>query len=1102
MIADHALIGSRYQLLDLLGRGGMGSVHRALDRLTGQQVALKQVEVAVNELAFITRVTHPALDPHLALANEFQALATLRHPNIIHVLDYGFGPGKQPYFTMTLLDRPRDVLEAGVGRPIREQVQLAVQMLQALAYIHRRGLLHRDLKPTNVLVSGKNHVYVLDFGLARDHDADDGGSGGLAGTLPYLAPEVLTREQHSVQSDLYALGVILYEMLAGFYPFQADSITEMIGHILTKPVDYTRIAHAGVLHDIVMRLMLRSPDDRYDSADAVIDSLREAYDLPVESLEIRESYLQAATFVGREREFGQLFDSLNGMLERRSSAINDTGTRIGAGWLIGGESGVGKSRLVDEVRTRAMLSGALTLRGQAVSDGGLAYQLWRDVVRRLLLIAPVSDEDAALLRMLVPDIASLLNRDVPPEPVLDQQTTQRQLMLSVSRMFRSVLERMPVVLILEDLQWASESLAMLREIAPLTFDYPLLAIGTYRNDERPNLPAELPNMEPLPLARLSADEIARLSASMLGTAGQRHEVIDLINRETEGNCFFVVEVVRALAQEAGRLSEIGRVTLPPQIFSGGIRRIVEYRLSRVPLWARPLLDLAAIYGRRIDGAVLRRAAPQINYDEWLTACINAAVFDAADGEYRFAHDKLREGLLAALPDAQRPDLFRRVAEAIEAVHGDSSAEFAYQLVGLWQVAGDPAREGHYAFLAAKEAYRVEDHLRARQFYQRALALNVHERDANPARMLADLYFGIGRASYGISDYDAVYAWQQRALEQYRLAGDRRGEANVLFALGEVNIRQTRHAEGKALTEQARAIFESLGDAKQVAYCDMSLSIIMAEMGDLRSSLALRLKNFEIMKASGDRLALARALNNLAATYDLLGEHELAMKHYMDCLTLRRELNDRVGTAYTLRNMAGLLTDQKRYAEAHMMFQEALQRLRAIGEKLSIANVLQGMGELAHRRQRYDDAREALLESLALCREANITGGIRFALRSLAELSVDEGKLAAAYDYQRQLIATTKLTDVIHWRADALMIAARIAEAENRPARAAELVAAVRALRERDGLSLTLNDEILDRCRARLDPLAYAAALTAGVEAGVAALFAQIDAESRDQEETR
>jgi tetratricopeptide (TPR) repeat protein len=223
---------------------------------------------------------------------------------------------------------------------------------------------------------------------------------------------------------------------------------------------------------------------------------------------------------------------------------------------------------------------------------------------------------------------------------------------------------------------------------------------------------------------------------------------------------------------------------------------------------------------------------------------------------------------------------------------------------------------------------------------------------------------------------------------------------------------------------------------------------------------------------------------------------------MDCLTLRRELNDRVGTAYTLRNMAGLLTDQKRYAEAHMMFQEALQRLRAIGEKLSIANVLQGMGELAHRRQRYEDARAALLESLALCREANITGGIRFALRSLAELAVDEGNLTAAHDYQRQLIATTKRTDVIHWRADALMIAARIAEAENHPLRAAELVAAVRALRERDGLSLTLNDEILDRCRARLDPLAYAAAITAGVEAGVDALFAQIDAEYRDQEETR
>jgi tetratricopeptide (TPR) repeat protein len=258
-----------------------------------------------------------------------------------------------------------------------------------------------------------------------------------------------------------------------------------------------------------------------------------------------------------------------------------------------------------------------------------------------------------------------------------------------------------------------------------------------------------------------------------------------------------------------------------------------------------------------------------------------------------------------------------------------------------------------------------------------------------------------------------------------------------------------------------------------------------------------------MQASGDRLAIARALNNLAATYDLLGDHEKAMAYYMDCLALRRELNDRAGTAYTLRNMAGLLTDQKRYAEAYMMFQEALQRLRAVGEKLSIANVLQGMGELAQKRQRYDDARACFLESLALCREVNIAGGVRFALRSLTELGVDENDLVAARDYQRQLIEVTRGADVPHWRADVLMIAARIAAAENRSARAVELLGAVRSLRVANGQSTVVSDELLDRCAQRLDPAEYADALARGEQTGLDALFDAVVAEiAAGTEETR
>src|SRR5262245_28546686 len=142
--------GKRYLLQQPIGRGGMGIVFLATDRLTGQPVALKRVTTPTDDLLFNSRDS--SLDVRLALAREFQLLAGLHHPNIITVLDYGFDAGHQPYFTMEYLVNARTIVQAASGAALEVKLGLIVQTLQALAYLHRRGVLHRDLKPHNVLV--------------------------------------------------------------------------------------------------------------------------------------------------------------------------------------------------------------------------------------------------------------------------------------------------------------------------------------------------------------------------------------------------------------------------------------------------------------------------------------------------------------------------------------------------------------------------------------------------------------------------------------------------------------------------------------------------------------------------------------------------------------------------------------------------------------------------------------------------------------------------------------------------------------------------------------------------------------------------------------
>ena len=230
-------INYRYHLQDVLGRGGMGVVYRASDHLTGDIVALKHVTAEPVDLMFGSRGSDPS-NLHLALAQEFKTLASLRHPNIVSVLDYGFDEKRLPYFTMEYIPDAQPFVDAAAGKSIPEKLDLVEQILQALVYLHRRNILHRDLKPANVLVTGAGKVKVLDFGLSlvsKQSRLDL--TQTTAGTFAYMAPELLQGWRGHRGSDLYAVGVMAYELLVGGFPYDRNNLGLLVTEILNKPVE-------------------------------------------------------------------------------------------------------------------------------------------------------------------------------------------------------------------------------------------------------------------------------------------------------------------------------------------------------------------------------------------------------------------------------------------------------------------------------------------------------------------------------------------------------------------------------------------------------------------------------------------------------------------------------------------------------------------------------------------------------------------------------------------------------------------------------------------------------------------------------------------------
>lgn len=750
----------------------MGKVFRALDRLTGQVVALKQVRLR----SLVAKGRPPALDQtllsgadsrtaiprsvtvevgqtdalpfrkntastqeeqRLALAQEFRILASLRHPNIISVLDYGFDQDGAPFFTMELLEGAQPLRVITKAATVYEKLELVCQLLLAQSYLHRHGIIHRDIKPANVLgvplPDGSGwRLKVLDFGLAITDSAE----ARTGGTIAYMAPELFAGHPASVSSDIYAAAMVLAELLLDAHPFafvEGDEAFVNIKRMQLAPPNLSALDNPQ-LASLLGRALSKLPEQRPADAATFMRELLQAVGmkLPPETAEVRDSYLLSAPFIGREAELGLLTDALHGTRWGRGSA-----------WLIFGESGVGKSRLLEELRSLALISSVQVCRGQAVSAGGSAYQIWREVLRPLCLAVPCSDLEASVLGTLLPDLPMLLEREVQPPAELEASAAQARL----HRVILSVLSRQvqPVLLLLEDLQWAdAESLALLRHIARGISSRQLMIAATAREEESPRLPRELPELQVLALPRLSSTNLRRLCESMLGPAGSSSELLKLMQSETEGNAYFAVEVIRALAEESGSLEGIFRQSLPARVLTGGIQQVLRRRLRQVPAAAQPLLRLSAVAGRQLDLALLQKLFREA--EQLVQSGAAAGVLEMSGDTWRFSHDKLREFLLADIRDDEARALHELLAETLDD-EGLEDPERSARVAYHYREAQRPSEAAYHYMLAGEAALGRGALWEASALLQQAAQL--HEQSERPLIERVRVWRALARVGLGL-----------------------------------------------------------------------------------------------------------------------------------------------------------------------------------------------------------------------------------------------------------------------------------------------------------------------------------------------------------------
>ncbi|MEW5852988.1 MAG: protein kinase [Myxococcota bacterium] len=678
-----------YQLVRLLGTGGTGEVHEAVHAQTGRTVALKRLfphvmrdEVQVNRFL-----------------REFRAASRVQHGHVVRVYDVGRVDGV-PFFTMELIDGEtlrRHVERGGLGVPrVANLAHLLAQVADALATLHAEGLAHRDIKPDNVLMRSPRDAVLCDFGLARGGDeATVTQKGELLGTWRYLAPEVIEGELAGPPADVYALGVMAFELCAGRPPFQGDDAVLLVAHVET-PAPHLRTVFPDVdpqLAQLVDRLLAKSPASRPTAAQVAELLGKLGGDAQKVTTQVRALPRSGpAAFVGRERELTGLMGLLENVQEPRLAVLS-------------GAEGMGKSRVLAELSRRAQRAGHVVVSSQATHDVNLPYQLWRAPVGAL----------ARRLRMSPPDFDN--------QRALFPAEHRAQVWRQVRAILEEAARRKPLVLLLDDADLADElSLAVLRRMqGPDVRGVPLVVMAAAREAGAVLTqlvhPSGCHHVTLAPLSVAESQALFRASTTVEDAAAlERTDVSDGIparvvaaahayaadgeSTELNPHARPSEETERlAIIADAPVLTPSRTLAVPGTTLRVAPALAVEWTLavleSRVPVVM--LLRVLGLSTESPEGASVLDGIQQL-------MARGAATEDSA-GRVDFSSDARRAHASAAIPNTARTALHRRVAEVISA-RADASAATAEVVAYHLIKAGQPEEAVDHLAQAAEAAVAV------------------------------------------------------------------------------------------------------------------------------------------------------------------------------------------------------------------------------------------------------------------------------------------------------------------------------------------------------------------------------------------------------------
>ncbi|HEY3998076.1 MAG TPA: ATP-binding protein, partial [Candidatus Xenobia bacterium] len=971
----------RFRVLETLKTGG------GVTTLLAEDLQHEAARVVLKTTALTT------LSPALRMRLEHEA-EVLRHTGLTHP-DLEVSPERDliclalPYVNGMSLDQR--LQEGPLAVP--QTLVVGQAILRQLDAVHSAGVLHRDVKPANIIIDADTAT-LIDFGLSRSARLDAAIRDQPVGTALYIAPEQagLVSQPVDERSDLYSVGAVLFQCLAGRPPFEGEEVGEVLRQHATRvPPSLRSLGHPvpRALDEVIARLLRKDPRDRYQSAAATLADLAdiqaaldagEVEPALVPGRRDRRRSLTEPAFVGRTQEIDMLNRHLHEAVQGRGGLV-----------MLEGESGGGKTRLLDEV-ARLHAADTWVLRGQGVAqaaqrpfqvlvgvaDGILARAVeepsWPTALRARV------EEQAQAICASLPELRAVL---LPPEgeTLGPEGFGETRTLNALSALLAALgAPERPALVMLDDCQWADDlTVRLLRWWRRRTAAH-VVVVTAFRTEEVGSQhPLRHVSGTPLLLQPLGSDDVEGLVESMGGPVPK--EVAAVVSHLAEGSPFMASAVLHGLV-ESGALvvhDDAWRVdpgALADMQSSRQSALFLSRRLELLPAETRHFLSVAAVLGKSFDvgqTAELAGQAPGAALAALEEGRRRHIVWIKGDGsEAVFVHDRLREALLQGLSDEVRRDLHAAAARHLQTRSPDRVFDLAYH----FDAAGDSGQALSYALQAARQA-RLRHALGLAETQYRIADRGSHDATAAIRREVAE---GLGDVLMLQGSYDAAQASLTTALD---LAEDDLNRARIEGELGELAFKRgdvaqaSRHLE-TALSRLGRKVpggtagwwLACTREAVTQAVHTLLPGLVPGRTPQPTDLLALRLysrlayaywfhrgripcawahlREMNMAEHYPPGAELAQAYSEHAPVTTMVGAFARGMRYVGRSLAIRRELGDLWGQGQSLHFQGIVLYAAARYREAIESLREAVRILQRTGDQWEVNTARWHIGYCLYR----------------------------------------------------------------------------------------------------------------------------------------------------------